>query len=78
MSKKEEICRPPTPFLVILALLCLDVIVALAGYPNHAYAMNLIILLGALIYVILYHSKKRWPDVGVMRRVYRLLTFYRD
>lgn len=69
---------PPKPFLVILGLMLVNPCVAIYGFVDLAYILNLMVIATALAYVVFVDSRKRWPGIPWHKRFTRVVTFYRD
>lgn len=69
--------------LVVPLLLIIDVsiVLFLTGYSETAVALNSIgtavVILGNIVYIIAFHSRKRWPGTTWSERLKRLFTFSR-
>lgn len=55
-----------------------NVVIGLIGYGILATVSNLVVSVGALLYVVFIDSRQRWPDVPWRERFARVMTCYRD
>lgn len=75
----------PRAFIVLVGgeLAIIGIVLALfaLGYTTAASLVSnvgtLVWLLGFIVFIAVWHSRTRWPDVGWFTRLSRVLTFYR-
>lgn len=85
MSSKQILGLPRPLFyylLTILMIIPISVTLLLFGYQSVASLVSLggtsAIMTIMLVYVVVVDSRKRWPNISVVERFVRVITFQRD
>ncbi len=67
--------------LLIMVMIAATVVFALTGNSELTQAVSMsgtaLVLMGCMVYVVFFDSKRRWPDANARERFAKVMTFQR-